>query len=103
MKAVLPSKHRGRAARIVGETHAATSRALAAIWDMRVQKLKSADPTSTPKSKWQTMDEKAQRLAAVDKLPGTGGTGTMSFDEYLSLPIRKAHAQTPDSKATNTS
>ena len=39
-----------------------------------------------PKSKRQTMDEKAQRLAAAGKLPGTGGTGTMSFDEYLSLP-----------------
>lgn len=36
------------------------------------------------------MDEKAQRLAAADKLPGIGGAGTMSFDAYLNLrqPVR---------------
>jgi len=61
------------------------SSAVCEIWEMRKTKLN--DRTTVPKrSTLQTCQEQAKALADQNKLPGPGGTGTMTYLDFLGMP-----------------
>jgi hypothetical protein len=55
------------------------------VWEMR--KIKLNEVAAAPKrNALQTCQEQAKALADQNKLPGPGGTGTMTYNDFLGMP-----------------
>ena len=79
------TKNGALASKIVGQMNGLASSAICEIWEMR--KIKLNDNAATPKrNALQTCQEQAKALADQNKLPGPGGTGTMTYLDFLGMP-----------------